>query len=226
MSNSKSDPLREGDGKQDSQSGAKRAVNWRRRYFLLMTLWTASVLALSHPEVRGWASAPLLVHDETASGEVAYVMADGHATWERLRVASDLYHNRQVERILLLDESHSAGFNYVRNQMDTRVEKGIDYLGLYGVPSEAVLRVPINQTTFMGSLAEARGVAEHFPDIESIVVVTSAPHTRRSLLCFRRTMPDQVKVSIYAASGTANSAETHSPIWLEYAKLCLYFFVA
>ena len=52
-------------------------VRWRRRFFALLVLWLLSEALLSHPAIRGLVAAPLVVHDQRASGEVAYVMAEG-----------------------------------------------------------------------------------------------------------------------------------------------------
>ena len=64
---------------------------------------------------------------------------------------------------------------------------------------------------------------DHFPEI---VVVTSAPHTRRSLLCFRRSFPGEVDVEVFSATDLSNSDEITSPIWMEYLKLAIYYFCA
>ena len=196
---------------------------WRRRFWMLATLWFTSTVLLSSSTVRGFLIWPLYVNDAEASGEVAYVMADGPAVWERLRAASDLYHWGRVKRIVLLEEVKTAGYNFVRQQSDTRVQREIDYLGLHGVPPEKIHTIPQIDNAALGSLSEARQFAKLMPDVKSVVVVTSAPHTRRSKLCFVRSLPDKVSVSSYAASAPAQSDEIRSPIWWEYGKLIVYW---
>ena len=193
---------------------------------MLLGMSLGSMLLMAFPTVRGLVVYPLFVHQPDATGEVAYVMADGHAYWERLRAASDLYNRKQVDRILILAESEPAGFNFQRNRLDTRVERAIDHLRLFGVPEDHVESIPVNTSTFFGSLNEAHGIAKANPDLKQLVIVTSAPHTRRSLLAFERTMPKTVNIQIYSASVPKDSAEITAPIWLEYAKLVVYFFVA
>ena len=190
---------------------------------MLATLWIASTFLLSSSTVRGFLIWPLYVSDAEASGEVAYVMADGPAVWERLRAASDLYHWGRVKRIVLLEEVQMAGYNFVRQQSDTRVQREIDYLELHGVSPEKIDTIPQIDNAAMGSLSEARQFAKFMPNVKSVVVVTSAPHTRRSKLCFVRSLPVEVSVSSYAASVPAQSDEIRSPIWWEYGKLIVYW---
>ena len=199
---------------------------WRRRFWMLATLWFTSTVLLSSSTVRGFLIWPLYVNDAEASGEVAYVMADGPAVWERLRAASDLYHWGRVKRIVLLEEVKTAGYNFIRQQSDTRVQREIDYLGLYGVPPEKIDTIPQINNAAMGSLSEAKQFAKFMPNVKSVVVVTSAPHTRRSKLCFVRSLPAEVSVSSYAASVPAQSDEIRSPIWWEYGKLVVYWISA
>ncbi len=166
---------------------------------------------------------PLFVHDEQATGQVAYVMADGPAMWERLRAAADLYHMHRIEQIALLDEKQSSGYNFVRHQSDSRVQREIDFLGLLGVPADKVQTVDPERGDWLSSRSEAVGMFRKLPNSKSVVVVTSPPHTRRSLLCFRRTYPARTKITIYSAALPSESAETHLPIWIEYVKLAVYW---
>ena len=184
-----------------------------------------AVVLFSVPSIRGIAIYPLYVHQADATGEVAYVMAGGPAYWERLRAATDLYHQERISRIIILAEKQSVGYDYSRNRTETREERGIRFLEFSGVPATAIISVPQDVNASFGSLSEAESVSNSFPELKSIVVVTSAPHTRRSLLCFQRRMPD-TDVQIYSASGVIESDEIYSPIWAEYCKLLVYYFVA
>ena len=133
---------------------------------------------------------------------------------------------KRVKRILILDERDNGGFNFVRRSSDTRVQRAIDYLVLHGVPTEKVSTIPAEVEPALGSLSESRAVARLEPNLKRLVVVTSAPHTRRSRLCFQRSMPADVQIQVYSASGPSESSEVDAPIWIEYVKLIIYFFVA
>jgi hypothetical protein len=205
----------------------ERVANpWRRRFYLVLIAWLVSTFLLSITAVRGVVAYPLYVHDEQAAGEVAYVMADGEAYWERLRAASDLFHWKRVTRIAILDEERSAGYNFIQRKSNTRYERAVDYLALFGVPNDRVSGIQENESAWMGSLSEAQGFAVEHPNIKKVVVVTSAPHTRRSKLCFQRSLASNVDVQIYAASAPQQSSEIRSPLWIEYVKLVVYWVAA
>ncbi|QEG42533.1 YdcF family protein [Roseimaritima ulvae] len=199
---------------------------WRRRCWLVLAAWLLSTFLMSFEEVRAVVAWPLVVNDPAASGDAAYVMADGYAYMERLRMASDLYHMKRVPKIILLNEQQPAGYNFTRQRLETRVQRAIDYLELYGVPNEIIATVDVPPTTALGSRSEARAVASQYPELKRIVVVTSAPHTRRSRLCFRRACAEDVTVQVVAASGASESAEIDEPLWLEYCKLAIYYICA
>ena len=181
---------------------------------------------MSFSSVRGVLIIPLYQNDPEAHGEIAYVMADGAAYWERLLAASDLYHWHRIKQIYVLEELESSSYNFVRGQSDTRLQRAIDYLKMRGVPEDAIRSVPIRQNEWLSSRSEAAGVAALPVKFNSIVVVTSPPHTRRSKLCFQRAFAGNAEISVYSATLPSQSAETHFPIWIEYAKLVVYWFFA
>lgn len=198
---------------------------WKRRCFILVCCWLSCTFLFSFGEFRGLFIVPLTVHDDDARGEIAYVMADGAAYWERLRAASDLFHQKRIKRIFVLEENKNAGWNYVRNASDTQLQRAIDYLGMYGVP-ESVIHAVAQQESWLGSRSEAIGLSQLEENFASIVVVTSPPHTRRCRMVFRRVFEDQVNIQIYSAANPSESVETFAPIWMEYVKLAAYWLVA
>ena len=202
------------------------AKKWKRRFGLIVVAWMVVTVATSFDSVRGFLIQPLYVNDTEARGEIAYVMADGAAYWERLFAASDLYHWGRIEQIYVLEELETSSYNFVRKQSDTRLQRAIDYLGMRGVPEEAIRSVPPLPNHWLSSRSEAVGVSELPRQLKSIVVVTSPPHTRRSKLCFERVFGDDTEITVYSANDPSNSVETHLPIWIEYAKLAVYWFCA
>ena len=86
--------------------------------FVLVSCWGLMVALPSIKEVRAWILLPLYVHDEEAAGDLAYVMADGSAYWERLRAASDLYHMHRVPMIYILDQPTPAKYNFVSKRLE------------------------------------------------------------------------------------------------------------
>ena len=211
----------------DKLSQATRELHTRRvwRTLALITAgWIVMVGLPSQRTIRSWLSLPLYVHDEAAQGDVAYVMADGYAYLERLRGASDLYHMQRIDEIYLLDEQRSSGYDFVQHRSQSKVQQATAYLGLLGVPSERIHLVPEQPNVWMGSLSEAQRFAQIRPEsISKVVVVTSAPHTRRSRLCFRRSLPTSIGIQVFSASPPSQSAEIYMPLWHEYLKLLVYY---
>lgn len=195
--------------------------------FILVSCWGLMVALPSIKEVRAWILLPLYVHDEEAAGDLAYVMADGSAYWERLRAASDLYHMHRVPMIYLLDQPTPAGYNFVSKRSESVTERAIAYLETFGVPKDAIRTVAAQENALMGSLSEAEAVQRLLPkNIGQIVVVTSAPHTRRSQMCFQRSLSANVQVKMYSATIPVHSDELYAPLSHEYFKLFVYYFLA
>ena len=190
--------------------------------------WCLLIFLLSNKPIRGWVAAPLFVCDQgqNLDSELAYVMADGHSYWERLHGASDLYHMGHIKKIYLRDEKIMWQYDFVKQKSDFLVDRAIEYLVWNGVPADAIDTIPIHPTARLGSLGEAEMLAQTLPNVQSITVVTSAPHTRRARLCFERTLPNTAKISIYSPSPPQDSSEINEPLWAEYLKLIIYYVVA
>ena len=189
--------------------------------------WLALVFVPSFPAVRGILAIPLVVHDEQSRGDAAYILADGNAFQERLSAAVDLYFMRRVPQIIIINEAKKGAYNFVAGSNWTPTEWALDYLQCRGIPRAQVLVVGPMEKGLFGTLNEARTIAKTLPEtVTRLVLITSAPHTRRSLLAFRRALPSEVVVMSYAATAFGKSAEMREPLWLEYVKLLVYGVVA
>ncbi len=197
------------------------------QYFVAVTIISlAFVILPSYPKTRIIFSAPLVLHNANAGGDACYVLAGGGALWERLDAAADLVQMGRVSRILLAQDNMRGQFSFKANSSWTRTQWIADYLAWRGIPSDRIRWIP-QAEGFFGTLTEARAVAKNLPeDVKTLVVVSSAPHMRRSVLAFKRSLPVVVKVVPYAATEFVNSYEMHHPIWLEYLKLLVYSVVA
>jgi uncharacterized SAM-binding protein YcdF (DUF218 family) len=186
----------------------------------------AFIVVPSFPKVRKVLSAPLVRHEQNASGDACYVLAGGSALWERLDAAADLVQMGRVPRILLMQDDMRGQYSFKSNSSWTGTQWATDYLAWRGVSANRIVLIPKSDDLF-GTLKEARAVAMSLPkDLKTLVVVSSAPHMRRSVLAFRRSLPADVNVVPFAATEFVNSYEMHHPIWLEYLKLFVYFVIA
>jgi len=180
----------------------------------------------SIPSVRAVLASPLMVTDPDARGDACYVLSSGDAFIERLAAASDLYQMHRVPRIILTRDDGVSYYNFVAKASWTSTEWALDFLTHRGVPADKIL-VIAPAHGMLGTLAEARQVSQTLPsDVKRLVLVSSAPHMRRSLLAFRRILAANISLVPYAASDVASSAELYRPIWLEYVKLAGYAVVA
>ena len=176
--------------------------------------------------VRSWLAAPLVVHEENARGNSCYVMAGGGALWERLDAAADLVQMGRVDSIILMKDDTVGQFSFKANTSWTRTQWAADYLAWRGITADRIQWIPQTEG-LLGTLTEARTVAKNMPkSVKTLVVVSSAPHMRRTVLAFTRSLPSDVRVVPYAATSFVTSYEMHHPIWLEYLKLLLYFMIA
>ena len=178
----------------------------------------------SVPQVRFLLARPLVVSSDSASGDACYVLGAGNAIWERLAAASDLYHMKRVPKIILMRDDATGPYSFTAHASWTATEWAVEYLAWRGVPRDRILLID-HAEGFFGTLSEARNMARKF-DGKSLVVVTSAPHTRRSLIAFKRVLPKDIGIIPYSATTIENSAELYYPLWLEYLKLIVYTLVA
>jgi len=194
-------------------------------YFIAIVslFWLVFVIIPSFPKVRKILSAPLIAHDAAAKGDVCYVLAGGGSLWERLDAGADLIQMGRVASLMIMQDNVKGSFSFKANKSWTRTQWITDYLAWRGISSDRIRW--IDQTSgLFGTLTEARSVAKNLPaNVNNLVVVSSPPHMRRSVLAFTRSLPDNVHVVPYEATEFGNSHEMHHPIWLEYLKLLLYY---
>ena len=184
------------------------------------------ILLSSAPPLRDLVATPLVMTTPGAKGDACYVLAGGGSLWERLDAAADLIQMNRVSVILLMREDNYGQFSFKAHSSWTRTQWAMDYLAWRGVPKDKVTLLPKTDGLF-GTLTEAQLVSKNLPvHVRKLVIVSSAPHMRRATLAFRRSLPSDVEVVPCAATTMTNSYERYHPIWLEYLKLLVYYWVA
>lgn len=198
----------------------------QKRFAVVFLSLLFFVILSSIPKVRMIMSAPLVTHSDDARGDICYVLAGGGAIWERLDAAADLVQMGRVPQITLMEDNTRGQYCFKANTIWTKKQWMTDYLARRGISPEKISWIPQTVGTF-GTLNEAKTVAKNLQkNVKALVVVSSAPHMRRSVLAFRSTLPSNVSVVPYAATLYENSYEMHHPIWIEYLKLLVYFVIA
>jgi len=197
---------------------------WLRYALIGLICWIAFVFLPSVPVVRSFLALPLIVTDENAHGDAAYILAGGNAFKERLAAGADLYHIKRVAQIIISRDSSKSSFNFRDKRNWTPTEWAVDYLQWLGVPAEKITIMDLREHGFFGTLNEAKALAKLLPEqMKQLVIITSAPHTRRACLTFKKRLSPHVKIAPYAASSFDASMEMWEPLWIEYLKLLVYY---
>lgn len=180
------------------------------------------IVIFSIPQVRTILAAPLVVHDANARGDACYVLAGGGSIWERLDAAADLVQMGRISRIFIMKDNNGGPYSFKAGRSWKRAEWIVDYLSWRGISPDRITWIPATEQP-LGTLAEAQVFAQSRPkNLRTLVVVSSAPHMRRSVLAFRRSLPPGVQIVPYAATEFKQSYEMHHPLWIEYFKLLVY----
>ncbi|MFQ5751122.1 MAG: YdcF family protein [bacterium] len=201
----------------------------RQPYRLLITtavLWFVFVILPSFPLIRSILVLPLVANDPNAHGDAVYVLAGGTSFLERLAAASDLYHMNRVQKIYLSANNGLGSYNFVAQSKWTHTQWAVNFLECRGVPRDKILVFEEEPNGWFGTFSEAILVKKALPsDVKQLVIVTSAGHTRRSLMTFSRTLDNDITVKPYAATEFTHSQELYLPLWMEYLKLLIYWVI-
>lgn len=192
--------------------------------FALLLLWPPCA----------WAAAEFLIVSEPIQKTDAIIVLSGSATFrERAQHAGELFKAGRANRIVLTNDNLKSGWSMAAQRNPYYHELAKEELRRVGVPDENIetMMVPI-----VGTYDEALKLRDYCEkeSLNSIVVVTSAYHSRRALWTFRKVFNEtrkQVGIDPVAAG-----IETPSPStwWLhrfgwdlvarEYVKIVGYWF--
>ena len=204
----------------------RRKWNWGRvvRWLLVFILiWF----------VLAWVGGRALIVEADLPNAEAIVILSGSSTYvERTQKAAELYRQGRAPLIVLTDDHTRGGWSNTLERNPFFVERAHDELIKQGVPRDKIRVAP-------GIAASTRDEALIIRDyalaqrLKSILVVTSAYHSRRALRILRLTFAG-VETSLGIAPAPTG-AQTPSPVswWLhvegwrsvagEYVKLIYYW---
>lgn len=144
-----------------------------------------AVIALALLPVFAWVLARSLVVRVPVSKADAIVVMSGSATFrERARHAAALFNEGRAPRIVLTNDYLKSSWSQEEQRNPYYYERSRDELRRAGVPDDkiAVIMVPITGTYDEVVLLKQYSDANH---LSSLLVVTSAYHSRRVLWTFR-----------------------------------------
>jgi uncharacterized SAM-binding protein YcdF (DUF218 family) len=220
-----------------TQTGAAMRDDSRaptRKHSRVWRALVALVFALVVWELVAWAAArALVVREDVSHADAIAVLAGSSAYVERTRFAAKLYAQGRAPVVLLTNDGERGGWSSAEQRNPFFIERAIDELVSSGVPRERITVLPgLVSSTYDEARALREYAAAH--NARSLLVVTSAYHTRRALWTLRRvTKGDEIEIGVVPVE---TGEQTPAPYswWLtrrgwqsvpvEYAKLAYYHF--
>jgi uncharacterized SAM-binding protein YcdF (DUF218 family) len=144
------------------------------------------LLAVVWPIVAWLAARALVVSAPLPSADAIVVMSGSSAYLERTHKAAQLYHEGRAPLVLLTDDHQRGGWNSAQQRNPFFVERAMDALINYGVPANQIRVITgvASSTHAEALLIKDYAISEK---LRSVLVVTSAYHSRRALRTLRRT---------------------------------------
>jgi uncharacterized SAM-binding protein YcdF (DUF218 family) len=153
-----------------------------------------------------WLAATLLITEAPLAKADVIVVLGGSANYrERAREAARLMLEGRAQRILVTNDNHQGSWSSTEQRNLYFYERTLEQLEKAGVPdtSVEVLMTPVSSTHDEAELLKEYAV-DH--GLHSVLIVTSAYHSRRALWTFSRVFRDTgIQVGLMAVSPGAQS---------------------
>lgn len=153
-----------------------RAGSWVRVAILLLLAW---------PPLAWWLARFLIVRADLPHADALVVLSGSSTYYERSRKAAELWHNGRAPMVILTNDDEQGGWSSSEQRNPFFYEYSAAVLRAAGVPQE---RIEVLPEPVLGTYEEAillRRYAEK-QNLRSLIVVTSAYHSRRALWTLRR----------------------------------------
>jgi uncharacterized SAM-binding protein YcdF (DUF218 family) len=211
------------------QAPATTNRRWRKRKTLLGFL----LFIISWPILATVAARALIVNAPLASADAIVVLSGSSAFVERTRKAAELYRQGRAPVVLLTDDHTRGGWSNVLQRNPYFVERATDELISAGVPAERVRIIPgIASSTYDEALIIRDDASAQ--QLRSVLVVTSAYHSRRALRTLRQTFAG-TSTTVGLEPAPVGSTTPSTVFWWlrlegwrtvggEYIKLVYYWF--
>ena len=192
----------------------------------------AILLLIAWPFLAWGAARILIVNSELGRADAIVVLSGSAAYVERTRLAAQLFREGRASKIILTDDKQYGGWSNARQRTMFFVERAQEELQRSGVPAERIEVLPQPVSSTYEEAALLRNYAAMHGQ-RSVLVVTSAYHSRRSLWTFRRVFKGSgVEVGLVAAP-TGQQTPSPASWWLrprgwpivagEYLKFVYYW---
>lgn len=182
--------------------------------------------------ILAWVAArALMVNAEIGSADALVVLSGSSSYVERTQRAAELYRQGRAPVVLLTNDHTRGGWSSALQTNPFFVDRAIDELTKQGVPAERIRIVPGVAASTQSEAVIVKDYAAS-QGLRSILIITSAYHSRRALRTFRKTFEGTGVVIGLEPSSSASPAAFW---WLrpsgwrdvagEYVKLIYYRFV-
>jgi len=208
-----------------------KAQNRNRRWTARRILTALLVVIIVWPILAWVAARWLIVNADLASADAIVVLSGSSTYVERTHKAAQMFRQGRAPLVLLTDDDTRGGWSSALQTNPYFVERARDELIAQGVPADRIRVIP---GTVSGTHGEAATIKEYAvaEGIRSLLVVTSAYHSRRALRSLRQSFDGTG--AVVGLEPVPVGAETPSPAfwWLrvegwrsvagEYVKLIYY----
>jgi uncharacterized SAM-binding protein YcdF (DUF218 family) len=156
-----------------SQKCARRILLWA---ILGLVVWSL---------VAWIAARTLMVSAELPHADAMVVLSGSSLYQERTGRAAQLFHEGRAPKIILTNDNQPAGWSNELQRNPLFIEREAEELRRVGVPDDEIERLPQtvssthDEALLLREYAEAHG-------LHSLLIVTSAYHSRRALWTFRK----------------------------------------
>ena len=192
-----------------------------------------AVVALAAWWLAAWAAAHALVAGAELERADALVVLGGSASYvERTRRAAELFKEGRAPRVILTDDGERGGWSSSEQRNPFFVERAAEELRGAGVPDECIEVLP-RQLSSTHEEAEALRAHASQRGYTSLLVVTSAYHSRRARWTWRRVFEGSGITFGLEAVAPGTESPRFATWWFypsgwrqvagEYVKLAYYF---
>lgn len=185
--------------------------------------------------IMRYAGSYLVRNDSPEQGDAMVVLMGSIA--DRVLEATDLYHNGVAGRVYIVEEGMGP-VELLRQRGATLLTNSTQARNIaieLGVPAESIKLLPGNaESTIMEARIVAAYLKKH-PEIDTLLVVTAPPHTRRAGWIFEKTMKKSglqvtilcqpTKYHSFNGKGWYKRKEDIQSVMYEYLKLSAFLFV-
>ena len=171
-------------------------MSWKLKVFVVL-----SVLLVAWIVVAPLLAERLIVYKPLEKADAILVLGGSSVYVERTQAAALLYKKGIAPKIFLTDDGERSGWSHVKEENPPFVELAKESLILQGVPAE---NIEILSPQVTGTIYEANILSRvaREENLDSLLIVTSAYHARRSLWIFEKIFRDEnvpTKIGIVSA---------------------------